>query len=82
MLTPPGAAPTPYSNIGDVSDNYKQISTKFLAICLLTRVMSITCKGVEISYPLLGQPHPPILKHLIFLANRQTEKAKDENRNH
>jgi len=25
---------------------------------------------------------PPILKHFIFLANRETEKAKDENRNH
>jgi len=28
-----------------------------------------------------GAAPPPILKHLIFLANRETEKAKDENRN-
>jgi len=32
--------------------------------------------------PLPGATPPPILKHLIFLAIRETEKAKDENRNH
>jgi len=57
MLPTPGAAP-PNSNISDISGNYEQISTKFLAICLQTRVMSITRKSFEISYPLLGQPHP------------------------
>jgi len=29
-----------------------------------------------------GATPPPIPKHLISLANRETEKAKDENRNH
>jgi len=29
-----------------------------------------------------GATPPPILKHLISLANRETERAKDENRNH
>jgi len=29
-----------------------------------------------------GATPPPILKHLMFLASRETERAKDENRNH
>jgi len=29
-----------------------------------------------------GATPPPILKHLISLANRERERAKDENRNH
>jgi len=36
----------------------------------------------EIDYPFLGQPHFPILKHSISLANREPERANDENRNH
>jgi len=40
MLPPPGAAPTLYSNIGDISGYYERISTKFSGICLLTRVVS------------------------------------------
>jgi len=31
MLPPQGAAPTPNSNIGDISGNDERISTKFLA---------------------------------------------------
>jgi len=41
MLPPPGAAP-PNSNISNISGNYERISTIFSAICLQTRVMSIT----------------------------------------
>jgi len=29
-----------------------------------------------------GATPPPILKHLISLVNRETERAKDENMNH
>jgi len=32
--------------------------------------------------PSFGATPPPILKHLIYLTNRETERAKDENRNH
>jgi len=41
MLPLLGAAPTPHSNIGDISGNYQRISTKLSAICLLTRVICI-----------------------------------------
>jgi len=35
MLPFLGAAPTPHSNIGDISGKYKRISTKF---CVLTQI--------------------------------------------
>jgi len=37
MLLPPGAAPIPYFNIGDISGNHKRICTKFSGIFLITR---------------------------------------------
>jgi len=39
-VTPSGGKPIPHSNIGDISGNYEQISTKFSRICLLTKVIS------------------------------------------
>jgi len=58
MLPLLGAAPTPHSNIGDISGKYERILTTFSEICLLIWVMSFRYKNVEICYPLLGQPHP------------------------
>jgi len=42
MLPPLGEAPTPHSNIGDISGNYKRILTKFSGICLLTMLKYVT----------------------------------------
>jgi len=38
--------------------NYKRISTNILAFSLLTKVIYIGWKNVEICYPFLGWPHP------------------------
>jgi len=77
-----GAAPTPiliYAR--DISGNYERIFTQFSQICLLTRLKSITWKVLNYVTPFWGNS-TPILKRLISLANRDTERAKDENRNH
>jgi len=52
----------PNSNIGDISDNYEGISTKFSGISLITKVMSIKLKYIEIGYLLWSQPHPHIIR--------------------
>jgi len=59
--TPRGETPPPHTHIGDISDNYERILTHFSAISLLTRLMSINRKNIEICNPLLGQPTPHIL---------------------
>jgi len=54
-----GGSPPPHiNNIGDISGKFKLISTKFSAICLLTRVMSINQKMLKYATPSWGTPHP------------------------
>jgi len=62
MLPPVGTTPPLQSYIGDIAGNYERISTKFSAVCPLTRVMStINTSG--------GMPvrHKTPLGILIFL---------------
>jgi len=75
--------PTPHSKIADISGSYERISTKFSAICLLTKVMiEYDVKKCSNMLNPPGATPPPILKNFISLANRETKKAKDENMNH
>jgi len=68
MLPPPGAPPLNF-NISDISGNYEQISTKFSAICLLTRVMSITYSLNKLKDHVSNRKMMPIKQHIYDCVN-------------
>src|SRR6266581_4050814 len=64
---PLGAAPPSFSKTRFISANYEPFSTKFSGICAPTRWQRIGEKNVEKYHPLLGLPHPHILKYCQLL---------------